>query len=266
MNGGGWRFENEWPLARQVVTKYYFEGGSSLSKSKSKTSSESDQYKADLTHDSRCGANKLSRWNPYSLPDYSPLDQPIKRTDIDLKCLTYTSKPLEQDTEVTGHPIVHFWVSSTADNGDVFVYLEDVDEKGEAYYVTEGKLRAGFASLVPQEDMLASNAPIKVLPDLPYHGYKDTDYVEKIFAGGNIVELVFDLYPTSWVFKRGHRIRVSIACADWPTFDLHPKLSPKNDPNDPANTVPTITVYHGAKHPSCIELPIIPPRSKKPSK
>ena len=256
MNGGGWRLEKEWPLARQVVSKYYFEGEDSLSKSK--TTGGSDKYKADLTHDSRYGANKVNRWN-----HISSLDQPIKRTDQDPKCLTYTSKPLGQNTEVTGHPVVHFWVSSTADDGDFFVYLEDLDEKGEAYYVTEGKLRAGFARLVPQEEMLATNAHIKVLPKLPYHGFKDTDYVEKIFAGGNIVELVFDLFPTSWVFKKGHRIRVSIACSDWPTFDLHPKLSPKNDPNDPGNTVPTITVYRDTKHASWIELPIIPSSPKR---
>ena len=168
-----------------------------------------------------------------------------------------TSRPLEQDTEVTGHPIVHFWVSSTADYGDFFVYLEDVDEKGEAYYITEGKLRAGFAGLVPQEDMLPSEARIDVLPDLPYHGFKDSDYVKGIFAGGNIVELTFDLFPTSWVFKKGHRIRVPIACADWPTFDLHPRLSLRNDPNDPVDIVPTVIVYRDAKHPSRIELPVI---------
>jgi len=26
MNGKEWRFENEWPLKRQVLAKYYFEG------------------------------------------------------------------------------------------------------------------------------------------------------------------------------------------------------------------------------------------------
>ena len=256
MNGKKWRFEKEWPLKRQVLAKYYFEGGNTLSKSR-KTDG-SDKYKADFTTDSRYGANKATRWNAANLRD-----GPMKRTDKDRQCLTYTSGPLEQDTEITGHPVVSFWVSSTADNGDFFVYLEDVDERGEAYYVTEGKLRAGFAGLVPQEDILASDSRIKVLPNLPYHGFKDTDYVEKIFAGGNIVELVFDLYPTSWVFKKGHRIRVSIAAADWPTFDLHPKLSPQNNPSDQANTVPTITVYRDAKHPSSIELPIIPLKSKE---
>jgi len=64
-------------------------------------------------------------------------DERMKRTEKDRQCLTYTSGPLEQDIEVTGHPIVNLWVSSTADNGDFFVYLEDVDERGEAYYVTE---------------------------------------------------------------------------------------------------------------------------------
>jgi len=255
MNGKEWRFENEWPLKRQALTKYYFEGGNSLSKSRKIDGS--DKYKADFTHDSRYGAHKATRWNAADLRE-----GPMKRTDKDWQCLTYTSGPLEKDTEVTGHPVVSFWVSSTADDGDFFVYLEDVDEKGEAYYVTEGKLRAGFAGLVAQEDMLASNSRIKILPNLPYHGFKETDYVDRIFGGGNIVELVFDLFPTSWVFKKGHRIRVSIAAADWPTFDLHPKLSPKNNPSDQANTVPTITVYHDAKHPSSIELPIIPPKPR----
>ena len=254
MNGEGWRLENEWPLVRQVVRNYYFEAENTLTRIIK--AEGADKYKADFAHNSTYGPNKATRWSASYLRD-----EPMKRTEKDLKCLTYTTGKLGQDIEVTGHPIIHFWVSSTADYGDFFVYLEDVDEKGEAYYVTEGKLRAGFARLVSQEDMLAPGTNIDILPDLPYHGFKDTDYVDKIFAGGNIVELVFDLYPTSWVLKKDHRIRVSIACADWPTFDLHAKLSPKNDPDCPENTVPSITVYYGTKFPSRIELPIIPPKT-----
>lgn len=68
--------------------------------------------------------------------------------------------------------------------------------------------------------------------------------MDRILAGGKKVKLVIDLLPTSWVFKKGHRIRVSIAGADWPTFQLHPKLSPTNNPNDQNNIVPAITVCH----------------------
>ncbi|MCP4104231.1 MAG: CocE/NonD family hydrolase, partial [Desulfobacteraceae bacterium] len=249
MNGEGWRAENEWPLARQVTTAFHFDEANSLATER--LSQGSDDYQVDFTHDARQDSSLASRWG-------GKIDSVRLRTE-DAQCLTYTMKePLEDDIEVTGHPIVHLWVSSTADYGDFFVYLEDVDEDGNAYYVTDGQLRAGFAKLVPNEDILAGDTPLDVLPDIPWHGYKESDYADGIFAGGNIVELVFDMFPTSWVFKKGHRIRVSIAGADTPTFVLHPKLSPTNDPEDPNNIVPTITVYRDADHQSRIELPIIP--------
>jgi uncharacterized protein len=252
MNGGGWRFENEWPIGRQVMTDYYFSAENTLADRRS--SNGSDAYHVDFSHDSRQDTSKANRWN------LGAMDRAMTRTDKDQKCLTYTSHPLNQDIEVTGHPIVHFWVSSTANDGDFFVYLEDVDENGEAYYVTDGLLRANFAKLVPNEDILPQGSEIEVLPDLPWHGFLQSDYVDGIFTHSKKLELVIDLLPTSWVFKKGHRIRVSIAGADWPTFQLHPDLSPTNNPTDPNNIVPTITVYHDAKHPSRIKLPIIPPK------
>jgi len=139
------------------------------------------------------------------------------------------------------------------------VYLEDVDEKGEAVLVSEGVLRAGFAGLYPNEEMIQSGkTDVDVKPELPWHGFEKDQYVHNIFADNNVVELLFDLKPTSWVFRKSHSIRVTIACADWPTFRLHPRLSPFNDPNDPANIIPIITVYRDAERPSGITLPIIP--------
>jgi hypothetical protein len=255
MNGEGWRSENEWPLEREIRANLYFEKDKSLSIFPKSVGS--DDYQADFTHDSR---EEASLKNRYTLG--RPKNMAI-RTDKDLKCLTYTLEPLKTDVEVTGHPIVHLQVSSTADYGDFFVYLEDVDENGEAYLVTDGLLRAGFAGLLPNEDMLPDGAGLDVLPDLPWHGFKESDYVDRIFAGGSIVEVTFDLMPTSWVFKKGHRIRVSIAAADWPTFRLHPELSPANDPADPGNIVPTITVHRSFSHRSYIELPVIPKKKMK---
>jgi len=52
------------------------------------------------------------------------------RAEEDRRLLTYTSKPLEEDTEITGHPVVTLYVTSTATDGAFFVYLEDVDEAG----------------------------------------------------------------------------------------------------------------------------------------
>ena len=276
MNGEGWRFEDAWPLPQQVMTDYYFEEENTLATTR--TTYGLDDYTVDYAHDSRYGTNFSpfvqpglggNRW--LSIGGMAPNEMPW-RTDKDEHCLTYTSEPLEEDMEVTGHPIVKFWVSSTADYGDFFVYLEDVNEAGEALLISENPLRAGFADLYDTDEIIYSGETvdvfgvdygevIDVLPELPWHGFEEAEYVDGILADGNVVELQFDLLPLSWVFKEGHCIRVSIACSDWPTFRLHEQLCPGNDPLNP-EIVPTITVYRDADHPSCIQLPVIPPKPR----
>ena len=64
---------------------------------------------------------------------------------------------------------------------------------------------------------------------------------------GEPVELVFDLLPTSYVFDAGHRIRLTITCADEGNLST-PVLDP----------APTVNVYRDAEHASYIELPVIP--------
>lgn len=253
-NGGGWRFENEWPLARQVKKYFYFQENNRLNAEQ--MTDGADNYCCDFTHDNRFGKNEGNRWfaGMRILPDTLPI-----RTEKDKQCLVYTSAPMETDTEVTGHPIIDFWVSSSADYGDFFVFLEDVEPNGRAILVTEGMLRAGFSKLHDNDEIMQSGMyGIDVLPDLPWHGFEKDQYVDGIFKEGNIVELEFDLLPTSWVFRKGHRIRISIACANSPTFRLHPRLAPNNVPDDPANIIPTVTVYRDAEHPSRIMLPVIP--------
>jgi putative CocE/NonD family hydrolase len=273
MNGEGVREEDEWPLARQVMTKLYFDEDGKLAAESAENGT--DTYVTDYTHDSgfeeidasflellgRPSVTDTFYTNRYTaLAMFAPTQLAV-RTEKDLKCLTYTSEPMTKDTEVTGHPIVHLWVSSTADHGDLFFYLEDVDESGEAVLITENLLRIGFAALVDDDEQINPNPGVDVLPDLPWHGFEDTDFVDGILAGGYIVEIVNDFHPTSWVFRQGHRIRISIACSDWPSFRLNPYLyagagDPTNDPGD--YMAPTITVYRGDGHPSHIELPIIP--------
>lgn len=277
MNGEGWRREKEWPLSRAEKKGYYFGENNSLTKSEPSSSAQGwDEYPADFTHNSGFGELDVSwlapihamlgkpapvtdtfYFNRYlSVAGAAPSALP-ERTEQDKKCLTYTSEPLEDDKEVTGHPILHLWVSSTADYGDLYFYLEDVDKNGKAVLVTEYPLRAGFHEVKDNDLQITADNGVDVLPDLPWHGYREQDYEDSVFAGSRVVEIKHALQPTSWVFKEGHRIRVSIAAADWPTFRLHPELAPGNRPDDPDNIVPTITVYHSKERPSRVELPVV---------
>jgi predicted acyl esterase len=62
---------------------------------------------------------------------------------------------------------------------------------------------------------------------------------------GQAVELKLDLYPTSYVFQKGHRIRLTLNFAD-------ARATQKLDP------APQVTVYHGGKYASELVLPLIP--------
>ncbi len=243
----GWRSESEWPLQRQVLTDFYLNSDNRLSTSAS--TSGSDVYEVDYTHSSAYGSNKASRWLAVDSPDTI-----MDRTEKDTQTLIYDSAVLESDLEVTGYPIIHLWVSSNQDYGDFFVYLTDVDETGRSVYVSEGELRAGWKDLQEDDEQVAGN--IDVLPDLPWHGFKLDQWVDEPLADNTVIELQFDMVPTAWKFKKGHKIRVSIAGADVVDFELNPGLAPNNEVSEVPST--TINVHRTSAYPSRITLPVIP--------
>jgi len=251
INGDGWRQEQEWPLSRQQVSKMHL--AENLGLTESPSADNSDPYRIDLSHDRRYGSNLSSRWTalggtpPEGMPDM---------TEQDRSSLCYSSAPLESDMEVTGHPIVRLWVSSEADCGDFYVFLEDVDKDGRSLLVTEGQLRAGWHNL--HDNNLMTDCDIDIKPELPWHGYEKAHWDEGVLANGRVIELVIDLQPVSWLFRKGHRIRLAVTGANWPDFSLNPTLNPANDPDAADNLVPTIRVHRGGQYPSVLELPVIP--------
>jgi putative CocE/NonD family hydrolase len=221
-----WRFEDDWPLADEVETNYYLSSGGELTTTMP-AAEGMDEYVVDYS----TGSGINSRWlamtgNPSEYPD---------RAEEGEKLLTYTTAPLEEDTEITGHPTLYLYTSVNATDGDFFVYLEDIDEEGYVQYESEGQLRASLRSL--------SERPW--LPVLPYHPSGQAD--AQPLVPGEMTELVISLFPISHVFKQGHSIRISIAGADRHNF-----RTPKQDPP------PTYTVYTGGESASYVVLPVIP--------
>ena len=234
----GWHSAWQWPLPDEKPTNYYFDGvnsGSvksvndgSLSLTLPVTSAGADEYQVDYSTTTGTATRWAAGYN-----DASPVYPTMMFNDE--KGLTYTSAPLTAEAEVTGHPVVHLWVTSSARDGDFFVYLEDVSEAKFSKYITEGNLRASHRAV--------STAPYEYL-GLPYHRSFAEDIAD---LPDQPVELVFDLIPTSYIFPAGHRIRVTITCADKDNA-LTPELTP----------APIVHLYRDADHASYIVLPIIP--------
>lgn len=234
--GAEWRSTPVWPLAGQSPTAFHFAPGPSGSAASANegslvTSAPAGNSVDDYVADYSATTGETNRWanangGPSGYPDMAANDA---------RGLTYTSAPLDANTEVTGHPIVHLWVSSDRPDSAFYAYLEEVHADGFSQYVSEGVL-------------LASNRRLSQPPwdnlGLPWHSGLEADREPMI---GEPVELIFDLHPTSKLFRKGHRIRVTVTCADRDNDRV-----PMYDP--PAN----VRLYRDTEHPSRIILPIIP--------
>ena len=224
-----WKTADSWPPPDAHSMSYYFDADHRLATRRPSAQDASDHYAVDNT----TGTGNTSRWNSLNGPDIDVIYP--DRSYVDLKLLCYTSPPLDQDMEVTGHPVINLDVSSTASDGEFFAYLEDVDAKAKVTYVTEGELRAVHRKL--------STAPPPYNQVGPYHSFKRADGMPLV--PGEVAELVFGLQPTSYVFKRGHAIRVALAGADKDHFAVLP------------GPVPIWDVQRNARQASHIDLPVM---------
>jgi putative CocE/NonD family hydrolase len=232
-----WRTAMEWPVEDAAEVPYYFGGGPSgsvvsvndgvLDTAPPTDDSGRDEFLIDYTTTS----GKTSRWDNAVGGGFGYGDM----TENDRKGLTYTTPPLEKDLNVTGHPVAHLWVSTMAEDGDFFVYLEEVDAQGASLYVSEGAIKASHRALdEPYYDNLG----------LPFHRSHADD--AQPLKPGKATELVFDLQPTSNLFDAGNRVRITVTGAD-----VDNALPLSQDPP------PTVTVYRGKKMASYISLPVV---------
>lgn len=236
-----WRYAAQWPLPNVQPTRFYFaEGGTGTVKSlndgllstSAPTGDGADSYKPDYS---------ASLFDGTYMMLYRHWEGDM-RTSTDQKGLTYTMPALESELQITGNPLINIWVTSTAKDEDFFAVLEDVSADGKSTFVTDGRIRAsrGKVAKAPWGDT-----------GLPYHPQLEGE--DRPLSAETPSELAFDFLPTSYVFKKGHHVRVSIINSGGPSFQA--------PAGQDRTTPPTIRVLRGARYPSSITLPIIPPAS-----
>jgi putative CocE/NonD family hydrolase len=241
--GGHWRNEAEWPLARTQYTSYYLHSGGSLT-----LGMPSGEEPTTFLFDPRSpvptlggnissqgklmfqgAADQRDRPDFWLTSDSKPLSA---RNDI----LVYQTPVLDHDTEATGPLVVDLWASSNARDTDFTVKLIDVYPPsadfpaGVDLNIADGIVRARYRNNLDHEELLELGKPY---------------------------EFTIDMYPTSLVFRRGHRIRLDVSSSNFPRFDVNPNTGePVN--NNRRWQVAENTIYTDADHPSHLVLPLIP--------
>ena len=247
-HGGSWRDEREWPLARTRYTSFYLHAGGRLSPSPPEANAPPTSFQFDPRNpvptiggniSSGDGILLQGAWDQRGGPQVWNFKEPVPlsaRNDV----LVFQTEPLADEIEVTGELAVKLWISSSAVDTDFTAKLLDV-------YPPSPDFPGGF-------DLNLGDGILRTR-------FRESLREEKLMEPGRIYPITIKLYPTSNVFKRGHRIRVDLSSSSFPRFDVNPSTG------EPLNAqrrmlVATNTVHHDRGHPSHIVLPVIPGPAK----
>jgi len=226
-----WKQTSTWPPEGISKRRYYLDENNSLSIEAPTANTGRDKYTVDY----QATTGEHNRWWEMSGIYNTSVIYSDRRADS-RSVLCYTSPPLENDLEITGHPVINLYAASTEADCVFYVYLEDVNPDGSVIYVTEGQLRA------LHRKVSSSQSPYKLL--VPYHSFKEEDVLPLV--PGETVEISFGLLPTSVLIKKGHCIRISITGHDQGTFVRLPEKG-----------IPVYTIQRNQELASFIDLPVI---------
>jgi putative CocE/NonD family hydrolase len=234
MGANQWRDEEDWPLSRARETKYFLHsagkanslsGDGSLTNAAPRAESP-DHYTYDPANPAPTIGGPLCCDSQHLKP--GPRDQRTVEARDDV--LVYSTAALTQDLEVTGPVRLELFASSSAVDTDFTAKLVDVGPDGFAQNLTEGIVRGR---------------------------YRDSQEQPALMNPSQTYKLTLDLWSTSNVFRKGHRLRLEVSSSNFPRFDRN-----LNTGEDNASTrkgvSATNAVYHDTEHPSALILPIVP--------
>ncbi len=206
---GRWRSEDGWPIAR--IRDRVFHPRDDRSLASAPGAAAVDRLRYVPTTGVEAGGPVL--WWGDVAPDQRPTDA---------FSLVYDTPPLEEDVEILGMPKARLRVSADAPLIDWYARLNDVAPDGTVTQVTGG----------------GKNGAQRVSPRDPRAIEKDQPF-----------PLEIEMHFTSWVFPKGHRIRLSVANAQWPMLWPTPYAA-------------TTSLYLGPEG-SNLVLPVVPPGGSK---
>jgi predicted acyl esterase len=217
--GSFWRSADRWPPPA-TPQDYYLHPDGKLSAASKPGGDYHQSYRYDPKHPvPTVGGAELGA-------DIGPKDQRQVETRPDV--LLFTTEALAEPLEVSGRIMATLYVSSDCPDTDFTVKLTDVYPDGRSMLVTDGIRRASLRESFRQAKPLEPH---------------------------RIYEVPIDLWSTSLVFNRGHKIRIAVSSSNAPRFDSNPNTGhPFRSSKE--TRVATNTVHFSTQYPSRIRLPI----------
>jgi putative CocE/NonD family hydrolase len=231
LNDNRWRFAESWPPAGMEERSYFLHSGGGANTPAGDGSLSRDTPGAEppdrfVSDPADPVMSLVDATGQASCCDQRPL---AGRRDI----LVYQTPPLAEDVLLAGPVRCHLFAASDAPDTDFVARLIEVGADGLAINISQGIRRARYRLGYDREVLLTPGEP---------------------------AEFVIEMLAVGIRFRRGSRIRLDIASADFPSFDRNHQTG-KPFQSDPELRVARQTVLHDHAHPSRIVLPVIDERA-----
>lgn len=239
-----WRFEHDWPLPDERRVRLYLReerSGTRGGLNDGVLSVRPPGEDASVTyHYSPDGPYNQAAVNAFSRPR-------IDKSSYEAHGLAWTSELLSAATEMTGYPKISFWCSLSSTDTDFVLEISDVDPHARPHTLQSVQVTRGYLNAMRH---FSRSDPKPLTSGKPYR-------------------FELELYPTSYVFPAGHRIRLTLqGSAIDPSVTPAVQQVPEYPDADPLlltlaqgpglhSQEASVTVIQYAAHPSFIELPII---------
>lgn len=219
--GNEWRTASSWPVPAKTAS-YFISPGGALGEKQPTGGESTDSY----SYDPKNPVPTVGGGNLFTKK--GPMDQRAigDRKDV----LKFATPVLGAPVEVTGRVTVELWAESDAPDTDFMAKLVDVYPDGAERLVLDSAVRARFRD-----------------------GLDHQVFMKK----GQVYKFSIDLWSTSIVFNKGHRIAVHITSSNDPRFDPNPNTG-KPLRADEETRVAKNTIHHDRAHPSRVLLPLVP--------
>ncbi|WP_052342661.1 CocE/NonD family hydrolase [Bacillus sp. EB01] len=227
-----------WPHQKTVAQQFYLRAGGLLTK---ETPSLLEMPKSMLQQplNGVCSGS-TNQWMA-GIPDPIPCTKDNRLTE--LTELTYTTAPASSDLRVSGPIAAKIFAKTTARELVLSVRVTDVSPDGSSREITAGWLAASHRAVDESKSRFLDGQMIQ-----PWHPF--TREAAMDVTPNEVMELNVEIFPSNFVIKEGHKLRVAIGPSDFP-HSMSPAPQLLNQLGGIA------TIMNTKQYPSSIVLPVV---------
>ena len=236
VGGDGWEHHATWPVPDVGYKRMFLDDAGALGFSRP---AEGGGDSAPLLPVSSPCSRMTTQWTAGAAAGPCETDN---RT-FEASSLTYTTAPLDRDTQLTGPIVANVWAELTSADATLVGVLSDVDPSGASNQVTAGFLLASQRAI---DKRRSTQGPHGVMVR-PFHPF--TRASQKPVTPNDPALYRIEIYPTDAILEEGHRLRLTIGSADTPATS-----APL--PSVVAQAGGEIRVLRGGRYASNVLLPL----------